>query len=160
VPVSCSILPVVAHGSGRHEASISTAALAVRTSVEIHQEAREMRSVEEWKSVLRAALRDALRTRQAHAVAVMRETLAAIDNAEAAEASAAPPVEHGAIAGGVAGLGAGEVPRRVLSAEAVTAIVEREMAERRDAAITYAALGRQDEASTLRQQIDLLASLL
>jgi uncharacterized protein len=119
-----------------------------------------MRSVEEWKDVLRAGLREALRARQAHAVAVMRETLAAIDNAEAAEASAAPPVEHGVIAGGVAGLGAGEVPRRALSAEAVTAIVEREVQERREAANTYAALGRHDEASTLRLQSDVLASLL
>src|SRR4051794_36829634 len=35
---------------------------------------RDMKSVEEWKSVLRAALRDALRPRQAYAVAVIRET--------------------------------------------------------------------------------------
>ena len=118
-----------------------------------------MRSVEEWKRVLRAALREALRTRQAPAVAVLRETLAAIDNAEAAESNAAPPVQHGVIAGGVPGLGAGEVPRRMLSAEAVTAIVEREVQERRDAATTYSALGRHDEAGTLRLQIDVLASL-
>ena len=64
------------------------------------------------------------------------------------------------IAGGVAGLGAGEVPRRMLSAEAVTAIVEREIQERRDAATTYSALGRHDEASMLRRQLDVLASLL
>jgi uncharacterized protein YqeY len=119
-----------------------------------------VKSVEEWKSVLRAALREALRTRQAHAVAVIRETLAAIDNAEAADASAAPSVQHGVIAGGVAGLGAGEVPRRVLSAEAVTAIVEREIRELRDAAATYSDLGRHDEASTLRLKLDVLVSLL
>jgi uncharacterized protein len=119
-----------------------------------------VRSVEEWKTVLRAALRDALRTRQVQAVAVLRETLAAIDNAEAADPSAAPPVQQGVIAGGVAGLGAGEVPRRTLSAEAVTAIVEREIQERRDAVTTYAALGRHDEASTLRLQLEVLVSLL
>jgi hypothetical protein len=118
-----------------------------------------VRSVEEWKIVLRAALQEARRTRQAHAVAVIRETLAAIDNAEAADSSAAPPVQHGAIAGGVAGLGAGEVPRRMLSAEAVTAIVEREIQERRDAATTYSALGRHDEANTLRLQLDVLVAL-
>src|SRR4051794_40920127 len=101
-----------------------------------------MRSVEEWRRVLRAALGVALRTRQAHAVAVIRETLAAIDNAEAAEPGAAPPVQQGVIAGGVAGLGAGEVPRRVLSAAAVTAVVERELQERRDAATTYSTLGK------------------
>jgi uncharacterized protein YqeY len=119
-----------------------------------------MRSVEEWKSVLRAALREAMRTRQAHAVAVLRETLAAIDNAEAADPSAAPPAQHGVIAGGVAGLGAGEVPRRRLGAEAVTAIVEREIQERRDAASSYSALGRDAEASTLMLQVDVLVSLL
>jgi uncharacterized protein YqeY len=118
-----------------------------------------VRSVEEWKRVLREALRDALRTRQAHAVTVIRETLAAIDNAEAVDASAAPPVQHGVIAGSVAGLGAGEVPRRVLSAEAVRAIVEREMKERRDAATVYAELGRHDEANALRLQLDVLVSL-
>jgi len=119
-----------------------------------------MRSVQEWKSVLRAALRQALGAREAHAVSVIRETLAAIDNAEAAESSAAPPVQDGVIAGGVAGLGAGEVPRRMLSAEEVAALVEREIQERRDAAATYSALGRQDEAGKLRLQIDVLVSLL
>lgn len=118
------------------------------------------RSVGEWKRVLRSALREAIRTRQTHAVAVLRVTLAAIDNAEAAEPSAAPPVQHGVIAGGVAGLGAGEVPRKMLSTEEVTMIVEREIRERMDAAITYSALGRHDEASTLRIQLDVLVSLL
>lgn len=118
-----------------------------------------MRTVEEWKRVMRDALREALRTRQPHAVAVLRETLAAIDNAEAADTSAAPPVQHGVIAGGVAGLGAGEVPRRELTAEDVTAIVDREIQERRDAAASYAALGRHDEASALRLQLDVLTAL-
>lgn len=118
-----------------------------------------MKSVDEWKGVLREELRTALRARQAHAVTVLREALAALDNAEAADPSAAPPVQHGVIAGGVPGLGAGEVPRRTLSAEEVTAIVEREVQERRDAADAYAKLGRHDEASTLRLQADVLAAL-
>lgn len=119
----------------------------------------QLRSVDEWKQVLRTALREAVRLRQMPAVAVIRETLAAIDNAEAADLTAAPPVQHGVIAGGVAGLGAGEVPRRTLSAEAVLAIVEREVQERRDAATTYSALGRQDDARALRLQLDVLVSL-
>ena len=118
-----------------------------------------MKSVEEWKSSLRAALRDALRSRQMHAVAVIRETLAALDNAEAVDASAAPPVQQGVFAGSVAGLGAGEVPRRLLSAEAATAIVDREIQDRRDAAAQYSALGRHDEASTLRLQVEVLVAL-
>jgi uncharacterized protein YqeY len=119
-----------------------------------------MRSVQEWKAVLREALREAIRSRDTPVVAVFRETLAAIDNAEAADTSAAPPVEHGVIAGGVAGLGAGEVPRRILSPQEATAIVEREIQEHREAAASYLALGRADEATTLRLQLDALVSLL
>jgi uncharacterized protein len=120
-----------------------------------------MRSVEAWKSVLRDALRGAQRARRTSAVAVFRETLAAIDNAEAADPSAAPPVQqHEVIAGGVAGLGAGEVARRVLSAQEVAALIEREIQERRAAAATYEAHGRPEEANTLRSQIDLLVALL
>jgi uncharacterized protein len=118
-----------------------------------------LRTVEQWKTVLREALRASLHQRQADAVAALRETLAAIDNAEAADASAAPPVQAGVIAGGVAGLGAGEVPRRRLGPEEVAAIVAREIRERREAAATYAGLGRHDEATKLKQQADLLAGL-
>ena len=59
----------------------------------------------------------------------------------------------------MAGLGAGEVPRRSLSAQEV-GIVEREIQERREAAASYLALGRPDEARTLRLQLDALVSLL
>ncbi len=118
-----------------------------------------LRSVDEWKRALRAALADALRTRQTHAVAVLRETLAAIDNAEAAEPGAPAPMQAGVFAGSVAGLGAAEVPRRVLSGDDVAAIIEREITERRDAAATYEKLGRHDEAATLTLQIDVLTAL-
>jgi uncharacterized protein len=118
-----------------------------------------MRSVAAWKSVLRYALRDAQRARRASAVAVLRETLAAIDNAEAADLSAAPPAQHGVIAGGVAGLGAGEVARRVLTAQEVAALIEREIQERQAAAAIYEAHGRSKEADALRSQIDLLVAL-
>jgi uncharacterized protein len=119
-----------------------------------------MKSVEVVKDRLRTALREALRARQTEVVAVFREVLAALDNAEAADVSAAPPVQAGVIAGGVAGLGAGEVPRRVLSAEEVTAILDREIRERREAAATYAALGQQEEARRLSAQVQVLAGLL
>lgn len=119
-----------------------------------------MKTVDAWKQLLRDALKAALRARQTDVVAVLRETLAAIDNAEAADISAAPPVQDGVIAGGTAGLGAGEVPRRILSADAVTVIVEREIEERRAAAATYTAVGRHDEATRLTQQADVLAALL
>lgn len=120
---------------------------------------RDVRTVGEWRDLLRAALRAALRDRQQDAVAALRETLAAIDNAEAADPSAAPPVQHGVIAGGVPGLGAGEVPRRCLSAEEVTAIVDHEIDERRRAVMTYAKLGREDQAAVFRRQVVALVSL-
>jgi uncharacterized protein len=118
-----------------------------------------MRSVAAWKSVLRNALREAQRARRTSAVAVFRETLAAIDNAEAVDPSATPPVQHGIIAGGVAGLGAGEVARRVLTAQEAAAVIEREIEERRTAVATYEAHGRSVEADVLRSQIDLLVAL-
>ncbi len=118
-----------------------------------------MRSVEQWKAALRGALREAMRARQPDAVAVLRSTLAAIDNAEAADASAGPKVQDGVIAGGVAGLGAGEVARRALGAAEVLAVVERELSELRAAAASYEALGRADEAATLRAKLAALERL-
>ena len=119
-----------------------------------------MKTVEEWKLALRAALKDAMRARQQQKVSVLRETLAAIDNAEAADASAAPRVEHGVIAGGVAGLGAGEVARRSLTPEEVRALIEHELRERREAQATYGALGQHERAMTLGLECDVLASFL
>lgn len=120
---------------------------------------RDVRTAGAWRDLLRAALRAALRDRQTDVVAALRETLAAIDNAEAVDPSAAPPMQHGVIAGGVPGLGAGEVPRRCLSAEEVTAIVDREIDERRHAVMTYANLGREDEAAVFRRQVMALVAL-
>src|SRR5690606_31917198 len=104
------------------------------------------RSVEEWRHVLRTALTDAMRARRRDEIEVLRETLAAIDNAEAVDPSAAPPTQDGVFAASAAGLGAGDVPRRALDAEATTALVERELAERQSAATTYASLGKHEEA--------------
>jgi uncharacterized protein YqeY len=85
--------------------------------------------------------------------------LAATDNAEAADPSAAPPAEAGPIAGAVAGLGAGEVPRRQLGTDDVALIVEREIGERCEAATTFASLGRGDDARRLGRQVEILRSL-
>ena len=120
----------------------------------------DMKTVEEWKTMLRAALKDAMRARHSAQISVLRETLAAIDNAEAAGASAAPAVQHGVIAGGVAGLGAGEVARKTLSPEEVRAIIERELDEKREAATTYARLEKHEQARTLELQARVLAELL
>ena len=118
-----------------------------------------MKTADDWRTTLRAALKVSMRSRQSDTVAALRETLAAIDNAEAVAQSAAPAVQQGVIAGGVAGLGAGEVPRRALSPEEVQAVIDRELNERRAAAAAYAALGRHDEAERLNRQLEVLAAL-
>ncbi|WP_141324992.1 hypothetical protein [Myxococcus sp. AB025B] len=118
-----------------------------------------MRTVEAWKGRLRVALKDALKDRNAAAVAVLRETLAALDNAEAADLSVAPKAVTGVVAGGVEGLGRGDVPRRLLSPEAVDALLQKELQARREAEALYVKLGKHEEARTLRAQVELLLAL-
>lgn len=118
-----------------------------------------MKTVEEWKAELRNKIREALGARQSHVVAVLRETLAAIDNAEAPPLDRTRPMADGAIAGSVEGLGAGEVSRLLLSPESVAAIVRQEIQERRDVAQEYSKLGREKEASVLIAQVAVLENL-
>ncbi len=109
--------------------------------------------------MLRAALKVAMRACQAEVVSALRETLAAIDHAEAVDLSLAPPLRSGVIAQAADGLGAGDVPRRPLSPIEVQALIERELQERRDAATTFSALGQESQASALRRQLDVLEAL-
>ncbi|MBU8897977.1 hypothetical protein DRW03_32605 [Corallococcus sp. H22C18031201] len=118
-----------------------------------------MRTVEEWKATLRTSIKTALRNRDTHGVAVLRETLAAIDNAEAPDLSHAPATVLGEVAGTSGGLGSGEVPRLLLSPEEVHALVQREIQERRDAAEQLASLGKHAEAQVLRAKVDVLLAL-
>ena len=118
-----------------------------------------MRTVNEWKATLRAALKDAMRTRNAPATTVLRELLAAIDNAEAPALSAAPNTTEGVFAGSAGGLGSGEVSRLLLSPEAVQALVHREIQERQEAVDLYVNLGKHEEASGLKAQLDVLLAL-
>lgn len=112
--------------------------------------------IDDWRARLRAALTPALRARQAALVSVLRETLAALDDAEAVELGQAPNSGAGGagapFAGSAAGLGAGEVARRTVSPEEATAVVAREQAERRRAAADLRALGRTTDAERLEQQ--------
>lgn len=118
-----------------------------------------MRTTDAWKEVLRNAIRKAMREKDKDALAVSRETLAAIDNAEAREIDAAPAAQDGPIAGAVAGAGGGEVPRRLLDPEEALAVIRNEIDEREKAARVYADLGRNDEAERLRRQASFLSSL-
>lgn len=98
------------------------------------------------------------------ALAVLREALAAIENAEAPSINTvdAPTNEtssESAFAASVAGLGAGDIPRLELSPEQVAALVEREIKERRDAAAEYLKLGQLEQSELLSAQADKLAEL-
>ncbi len=118
-----------------------------------------MKTVDEWKQLLRDKIRTARLARCADDVTVLQETLAAIDNAEAPPAVTGP-LSDGPIAGSVEGVGATEVRRRALTPAEVAAIVEHEIAERRAAAASYTSHGRADEAARLTAQAELLATLV
>jgi len=107
---------------------------------------------------LRAALPAALKARDRLAVAALRSTLAAIDNAEAVERSAAVD-RHLAIERIPVGVGAAEVARRALTEVEVERIVRAEVAEREAAAVEYERDGRADRAEQLRGEAGVLSRL-
>ena len=117
-------------------------------------------------SPLRVALRNrltaAMRARDRQTGGTMRSIVAALENAEALpvrspEATVATS-EH--VAGGTVGLGAGEAPRRLLSADDERAVVEREVAELRSASSTLAAAGQHQRASELTQLAECVEEVL
>lgn len=111
---------------------------------------------------LAAALRHAIRARDTVAASALRTTLSAIANAEAVatgtQAKAAAGSAH--FAGTVAGLGAGEIARKQLSAADVYAIVRAEIAEREHAAGEYAANGLSSQAGRLHTEADILSAVI
>jgi uncharacterized protein YqeY len=119
-----------------------------------------VRTVTEWKSILRERLKEAMLGRDHAVVSMYRETLAAIDNAEAPAVERGPAAAKGAIAGALVGLRAGDAPRIALAPKDVRLIVERELGERREAAAAYETHGKPDEAERLRRQADILQSLI
>jgi uncharacterized protein len=110
---------------------------------------------------LRNALPGAIKARDTVAVAALRSALAAIENAETVDAShALPPVDHPDIAGGVSGLGAGEVSRRRLTHTEMERIVRSEVADRQTAEREYQRAGQRERAERLRGEADVLLSYL
>ncbi|MBO0822305.1 MAG: hypothetical protein J2P29_05825 [Actinobacteria bacterium] len=107
------------------------------------------------------ALRTALQARDTAAVAALRSAHSAISNAEAVS-NPAPQARHGNqyIAGGVAGLGAAETRRRVLSAAEAEQIVRTEISDRLDAAARYDQAGHTDRAARLRHEAGVLEAAL
>jgi uncharacterized protein YqeY len=107
---------------------------------------------------LRTALPGAMKQRDAGLVAVLRATLAALDNAEAV-----PPQEHDhgslALEATPVGVGVREVARRDLSDEEVERLVRAEIDERRTAARVYEQAGEHEHARRLRHEADTLAAV-
>ncbi len=100
-----------------------------------------------------------MKARDRVALAALRSTLAAIDNAEAVD-RAGPVRERLAIEQTPVGVGAVEVPRRVLTEAEVEGIVRAEMAERVAAARDYDRKGWPDHAERLRREVSVLSGHL
>jgi uncharacterized protein len=110
---------------------------------------------------LQAALRLALKQRDTAAISALRSALAAIGNAQALPAPASQRGGSGQyVAGSVAGLGAAEASRRVLTEAEIADIVSTEIAERRAAAARYEQSGHADRADRLRSEADALAAVV
>lgn len=104
----------------------------------------------------------AMRAKDKPRVAVLREVLAGLGNAEALAPAAAATArgegsEHVAAA---VGLGAGEADRAVLSEQQVAGLVEREASEREAAATTYEGHGDHERAAGLRSEAAMIRELL
>ena len=103
---------------------------------------------------MKADLTQAMKARQSATVATLRSVLAAIDNAEAIPVSEATfPAEP------VLGQ-RHEAPRKLLTAEDIRQIVQKELDERRAASVKYAKLGVQSEAERLATAAALLDAYL
>ncbi len=95
------------------------------------------------------ALPQALRERDAIAVAAIRSAIAAIENAAAVEPTQAAGTGSEYLAGSVAGLGAAEAPRRELSEPDLFAIVLAEATDREAEADDYRRIGQHQAADRL-----------
>ena len=116
---------------------------------------------DDLRTQLRRQLSVAVRENKRPAVSALRSALAALDNAEAIPPGEDPQPEVSQyVAGGVGGVGAAEVQRRVLDVESQRAIVRAEIESSRTAATTYEQLGQSTRAADLRLGADVLAAVL
>lgn len=117
-------------------------------------------TAERWRAALRRALTTAMKERDTTAMRALRSAMSAIDNAEAPDAGQTPAAQPGRIVGGVAGVGASEVARRVLSASEVSAVLRREIDDRHAAADEYEQLGRREQSAALLAEAAVIESAL
>jgi uncharacterized protein YqeY len=113
---------------------------------------------EDIRARLRGALPVAMKERDKPLVAVLRTTLAALDNAGAVPTG---PDDAGGLAleATPVGVGAREVPRRELDDAEVERLVRAEVTERREAARMWEDAGQPDQAERLRREADALAAV-
>jgi uncharacterized protein len=117
--------------------------------------------VSEIEARLRAALKEAMRSRDPVATSAIRSALGAVDNAGSVGVTGRNvPAGSDYIAGSVKGLGAGDVPQREMNDEQIIEIVLVEVRDREGAAEEYSALGRTEEAARLRSEAEVLLGLL
>jgi uncharacterized protein len=118
--------------------------------------------VDRWKARLRERIRAAMKAREASVLSMWREVLALVENAEAVPvASSAMGVTGDApFAGSIAGLGAAEATRRVLSSDEVRSLLVADVAERRSAAGEFDRVGQGAAADVLWAQAAALEDFL
>ena len=116
-----------------------------------------------FRAALRHGLVTALKARDTDALAALRTTIAAIDNAEAVPVpvpDTSRPATSVHIAGSRSGPGSAEAARRQLSASELRDILRAQITEHTREADRYDALGRADAAERLRRQARTLTAYL
>ncbi len=109
---------------------------------------------------LQVDLRVAMKAGDTASVKAFRSALSAIANSEAVAAVDGPARVAGPIVGSVRGVGAGDVPRVVLTELDMLDIVDGEIASLAESAAQYDALGEAAAADDLRAQILALQRVL
>jgi uncharacterized protein YqeY len=114
---------------------------------------------ERLKRRLRHDLGAALKAKQRDEATALRILIGAIDNAESVEDQGAPSTPEAAahVAGSVEGVGAGDLPRRLLSEPDLRRIIATEVSELREQAERFAAHGRDDAAPRIESEAEVLS---
>lgn len=103
----------------------------------------------------------AMRMRDRTTMAVLRDVLAVIDNAQARDASeASGGISSSQVAGASLGAGSSDVDRRELSDADVYNLISAERDERMRVAGDFDSMGRTEQAARLRQEASVLAAYL
>lgn len=112
------------------------------------------------RATMRADLGVAMKARNSRAISALRTAIAAIDNAESVDSTAATAPASTHIAGATIGLGTAEVPRRSLSPAQVHAILRAQIDDRSAEADRYETLGQIEAAEGLRGEAQIVAAYL